>query len=116
MDSMPASESELGERDWSELPLVALTSLFAKLGAVDILMGAGLVCQSWLEAAKSPCLWREVDMSYKACYDPEEFVEKEAGVMCAVAKVAIDRSDGRLEAFLGEDFVNDDLLKYIGER
>uniref|UniRef100_A0ACD5U3B3 Uncharacterized protein n=1 Tax=Avena sativa TaxID=4498 RepID=A0ACD5U3B3_AVESA len=107
MGALPVSE--LHVRDWSELPLPALTSLFSKLRAVDILMGAGLVCQSWLEAAKSPCLCREVDMSHKLCY--EVLVEE-----CAMAKVAIDRSSGQLEAFVGEGFVTDDLLKYIGER
>nr|XP_051192173.1 putative F-box/LRR-repeat protein 23 isoform X2 [Lolium perenne] len=109
MDALPASE--LHARDWSEIPLPALTLLFAKLSAVDILMGAGLVCQSWLETAKSPCLWREVDMSHshKPCY--KLLVEE-----CAMAKVAVDRSSGQLEAFTGEGFVTDDLLKYIGER
>ncbi|KAM0916319.1 hypothetical protein ACQ4PT_010378 [Festuca glaucescens] len=56
-------------------------------------MGASLVCQSWLEAAKSPCLWREVDMSHKPCY--------KLLVECAMAKVDVDRSSGQLEAFTG---------------
>ncbi|CAO2164104.1 unnamed protein product [Urochloa humidicola] len=101
-------------RNWSELPLDAITSVLAKLGAVDVLMGAGLVCRSWLAAAEEPSLWRHVEM-----LKVNKVVEKnlrcdETGVLCAMAKKAVDRSGGQLEAFVGEEFVDDDLLKYIG--
>uniref|UniRef100_A0A0D9XUH3 F-box domain-containing protein n=1 Tax=Leersia perrieri TaxID=77586 RepID=A0A0D9XUH3_9ORYZ len=99
-------------RDWSELPADALTVVFAKLGIVGVLMGAGLVCHSWLNAAKMPDLWRSVEMS-RLDLDVMTFNEN---VLCAMAKVAVDRSDGRLEVFKGHDFVSDELLKHIGNR
>nr|CAB3482393.1 unnamed protein product [Digitaria exilis] len=97
-------------RDWSGLPIDVLLLVFRKLGAVEILMGSGLVCHSWLEAAMVPDLWRSVDMAN----DNVEKVDED--ILCAMAKVAVDRSKGRLEVFLGKFFVTDEILKYIGDR
>jgi hypothetical protein len=33
-----------------------------------------------------------------------------------MAKVAVDRSGGQLQVFVGKRFVDDELLKYIGDR
>ncbi|KAF7075487.1 hypothetical protein CFC21_080261 [Triticum aestivum] len=97
--------------DWSLLPLDALSLIFVRLGAVDVLMGAGLVCHSWLMAAKLPEVWRSIDM------DKHEVVLlKGDGVLCQMAKAAVDRSDGQLREFAGRLFVTDELIKYIVER
>uniref|UniRef100_A0A8R7RE54 F-box domain-containing protein n=1 Tax=Triticum urartu TaxID=4572 RepID=A0A8R7RE54_TRIUA len=98
-------------RDWSSLPLDALSSIFVRLSAVDVLMGAGLVCGSWLEAANFPDVWRSVDMDK----DEAVFLKADA-VLRKMAKVAVNRSDGQLRVFIGRMFVTDDLIKYIMER
>ncbi|KAF8775011.1 hypothetical protein HU200_005060 [Digitaria exilis] len=72
------------------------------------LVGAGLVCRSWLEAAKVPELWRSVFIIGQPEMDDD--------VMCAMAKVAVDRYGGQLEKFVGKDFGTDEILKYIGDR
>ncbi|TVU43191.1 hypothetical protein EJB05_09637, partial [Eragrostis curvula] len=110
-------------RDWSELPLDALTLVFAKLGAIEVVMGEGLVCHSWLDAAKVPDLWRSVNMArhkvveeltvHSILFEPKKI---DRDVLCNMAKVAVDRSNGQLEMFVGKQFVSDELLKYIGGR
>jgi|UniRef100_A0A0E0EIV6 hypothetical protein len=62
-DELPLPSPET--RDWSELPLDALSVVFANLHAVDLLMGAGRLCSSWLHAAKLPHLWRCIDMQWR---------------------------------------------------
>lgn len=116
MDDVPAPEAG-SNRDWSELPLDALSSVFGKLGANEILLGAGLVCRCWLEAAKLPELWRSVDMAnHKVVEEVVEESKINSDALRAMAKVAVDRSGGQLELFLGNLFVTDELLKYIGDR
>ncbi|CAL5003731.1 unnamed protein product [Urochloa decumbens] len=103
-------------RDWSELTFDALTSVFAKLGAVEVLMGAGLVCHPWLAAAKEPSLWRYLNMTKHNKVVKEMCSSGARDVLCAMAKEVVDRSSGQLEVFVGEEFVDDDLIKYIGGR
>ncbi|RLM60371.1 putative F-box/LRR-repeat protein 23 [Panicum miliaceum] len=114
-------------RDWSELPLDALASVFVKLGAIEILMGAGLVCRSWLQAAELPELWRSVVMACHKVVDDIVDVDDDTvraspvepkinrDVLCAMARVAVDRSRGQLEVFVARRFVTDQLLEYIGD-
>uniref|UniRef100_A0A8R7V004 F-box domain-containing protein n=2 Tax=Triticum urartu TaxID=4572 RepID=A0A8R7V004_TRIUA len=98
-------------RDWSSLPLDALSSIFVRLSAVDVLMGASLVCRSWLEAANFPDVWRPVDMDKH-----ESMFLKGDAILREMTKVAVNRSDGQLKVFAGGMFVTDELIKYIMER
>ncbi|XBH73917.1 F-box protein SKIP19-like [Aegilops tauschii subsp. strangulata] len=98
-------------RDWSLLPLDVLSSIFIRLGAVDVLTGAGLVCRSWLQAAKLPDVWRVVEIDDHGILHPRNLVAQHT-----MAKAAVERSDGQLRVFAGKHFVTDDLIKYIVER
>ncbi|KAM0927983.1 hypothetical protein ACQ4PT_002195 [Festuca glaucescens] len=110
----PSTSEEPPARDWSLLPLDVLASVFVRLSAVDVLRGAGLVCRSWLQAAKVPDVWRVVDMGYHNIMF--KYDEKEHADLCAMAKAAVDRSDGQLREFAGRSFVTDELMQYIVER
>ncbi|KAM0910231.1 hypothetical protein ACQ4PT_014293 [Festuca glaucescens] len=117
-------EEDPPARDWSLLPIDVLVSVFARVGAVDVLMGAGLVCHSWLQAAKLPDVWRVVDMQEVEVVLSEEVLFRDhwmplyeyLDVLRAMAKTAVDRSGGQLREFVGNEFVTDELIQYIVER
>ncbi|KAF0933151.1 hypothetical protein E2562_014141 [Oryza meyeriana var. granulata] len=94
--------------EWAELPVDALLAVFERLGAAGVLMGAGVVCRSWLRVAtREPRLWRRVDLT--GCFDPTVDME-------AMARAAANRADGRLEHFAADRFATDALLFYIAKR
>ncbi|KQJ95442.1 hypothetical protein BRADI_3g17232v3 [Brachypodium distachyon] len=103
---VPAADA----RDWSELPLDVLCFLF---GDKLVLMGAGLVCRSWLQAAKAPHVWRSVEMDDFSIIGRLFLTHDD---LLALAKTAVDRSGGRLEVFAGKQFVTTELLLHIAER
>ncbi|KAG0516835.1 hypothetical protein BDA96_09G036700 [Sorghum bicolor] len=106
----PPTAAEDEARDWAEMPSDALAAVFAKLDVAEILLGAGLVCRAWRRlAASDPTLWRRVDMTYQGDQLQTEEVE-------AMARAAVDRAAGTMEAFGAETFVNDELLRYISQR
>ncbi|CAM0877283.1 unnamed protein product [Alopecurus aequalis] len=111
----PPVAEEPPARDWSLLPLDVVTLVFVRLSAVDVLMSAGLVCRSWLDAAKVPDVWRVVQMEIGVKMYSKEFTEI-TDKLHAMAKEAVDRSDGQLRLFAGMLFVTEDLIKYIVER
>jgi hypothetical protein len=117
----PVPEEPLA-RDWSLLPLDALASVFVRLNAVDILTGAGLVCRSWLDAAKVPDVWRVVDMeNYKYKIKPVDVwgavdMENYLDSLRTMAKAAVDRSGGQLLVFAGKRFVTEELMLHIVKR
>ncbi|CAM0877269.1 unnamed protein product [Alopecurus aequalis] len=112
MDAAPPPvPEEPPARDWSQMPIDVLSLVFVRVGAFDVLMGAGLVCHSWLQAAKLPDVWRTVDVQSYRVLNRKIF-----DFRCAMVKAAVDRSDGQLRTFVGTGFVTDELLRYIVER
>ncbi|KAF8686729.1 hypothetical protein HU200_043566 [Digitaria exilis] len=94
----PMAEAETEVRDWAEMPLDALAAVFGKLDVAEILTGAGLVCRAWRRlAASDPTLWRRVDMCHQGDLLETEYAE-------AMARAAVDRAAGTMEAFWANTF------------
>nr|CAB3446703.1 unnamed protein product [Digitaria exilis] len=95
----PMAEAETEVRDWAEMPLDALAAVFGKLDVAEILTGAGLVCRAWRRlAASDPTLWRRVDMCHQGDLLETEYAE-------AMARAAVDRAAGTMEAFWANTFL-----------
>ncbi|TVU02115.1 hypothetical protein EJB05_52481, partial [Eragrostis curvula] len=104
-------EKAAAERDWADgLPMDALLAILGRLGHIDVLMSAELVCRSWRRAARDePSLWRRITMRGH---------EEIAGKLnrCGMACEAVRRSAGRCEAFCGEYAGDDGFLIYLSEQ
>jgi hypothetical protein len=46
----------------------------------------------------------------------QKFSSGETEVLCAMARLAVDRSGGQLQEFCARSFVSPDLIYYIGDR
>ncbi|KAG8058810.1 hypothetical protein GUJ93_ZPchr0002g24936 [Zizania palustris] len=105
------AEDGCESRDWAEMPSDALAVVFGKLRVIDLLTGAELVCRAWRQlAATDPTIWRRVDMNYLR-YRLDNKDEAKA-----MARTAVDRAAGTMEAFSADYFVTDGLLLYISKR
>ena len=60
--------------------------------------------------------WKHLDMASSPNVVKDKYRSGDAGALRAMARKAVDCSGGQLEVFVGEEFVDDDLLKYIGGR
>ncbi|CAL5003512.1 unnamed protein product [Urochloa decumbens] len=97
-------------RDWTALPLDAISAILGKLDHIEILMGAGKVCRSWRAAARDePALWRRIDM--RGHPELDRVVN-----LYGMARVAVRRARGQCEAFWAEYAADDDVLHLLGEQ
>uniref|UniRef100_A0A0E0EIX0 F-box domain-containing protein n=1 Tax=Oryza meridionalis TaxID=40149 RepID=A0A0E0EIX0_9ORYZ len=97
-------------RNWADLALDAILTIFHKLDHIDILMAADQVCASWRRAARDePTLWRRITMRGTEALSARI---NRGGLACA----AVCRSAGRCEAFCGEFAGDDSFLMYLAEQ
>lgn len=104
-------------RDWLELPAELTSSILQRVGTAGVLMSARKVCKSWRTICSDPAMWRVVNLSFLGSTSylngTESSLELE---MEKMARKVVDLSCGELIDFSAEDFVSDDLLRYISDR
>ncbi|XP_050287859.1 putative F-box/LRR-repeat protein 23 [Quercus robur] len=96
-------------RNWLELPRDVTESILQRLGAVEILETAQMVCTLWRSICKEPSMWRDINMCNLCEWeDGPSYPLK----MC---RNAVDRSCGQLRGINIEYVANDELLNYIAQ-
>ncbi|XP_058742400.1 putative F-box/LRR-repeat protein 9 [Vicia villosa] len=111
---VPASEVKMENTttkpNWLELPRDVTLNILQRLGTVEIITSACLVCPLWWNFCKDPYIWRTIHMPefYHRRYNRVDWVK-----MC---RYAVDRSCGQLEDIYIYMFGNDELLEYIADR
>jgi hypothetical protein len=109
MDPHPPPELADEFRNWLELPRDVTASILLRLGAIDILTSAQMVCSPWRNLCKDPSMWRIVHM----CNPHSQWGIPDLETMC---RQAVDRSCGQLVDIYMEYLGNDNLLRHIADR
>ncbi|KAJ9566033.1 hypothetical protein OSB04_001999 [Centaurea solstitialis] len=100
----PSSESP----NWLEMPDEIMGGMILqRLGALEILKNAQMVCRNWRRICKDPAMWKVIEInSYYPVSDKFYVIEK-------LIKQAVHRSCGQLIDISIWRFCTDDLLDYI---
>ncbi|KAF7847570.1 hypothetical protein BT93_L2831 [Corymbia citriodora subsp. variegata] len=94
--------------NWRDLPQDIATTIFPKLGAVEILANAQWVCTDWRSLCRHPLMWRSIDMRNAG--------DRPDGALVDMCREAVDRSHGGCVDINIEYFGTDELLKYTADR
>ncbi|PQQ01916.1 F-box protein SKIP19-like isoform X1 [Prunus yedoensis var. nudiflora] len=95
-------------RNWAELTHDVTASILSRLGTVDILTKAQMVCVTWHNICKDPAMWRTIYM--RNFFNYQTYLRYDIKKMC---RHAVDRSSGNVVDIIVDDFCTDELLKYI---
>lgn len=102
----------ISQPPWVELPREITGLILHKLGAVQILKTAQMVCKTWWSVSLDPAMWRVIDMRL----DDEADLIASPYHFAKTCRLAVDRSQGQLVDISIEFFATDDLLDYIAQR
>ncbi|KAL6204468.1 hypothetical protein ACLB2K_021735 [Fragaria x ananassa] len=96
------------KRNWAELPDELTAAILSRLGAVDYLQSAEMVCMKWHKISKDPLFWRKIDMRIDG--DLEEWDYED------MFRLAVDRSSGNVVDISIVHFGTNELLAFITKR
>ncbi|KAK8966170.1 F-box protein SKIP19 [Platanthera guangdongensis] len=105
-DSDPKSEGEW--RNWADLPGDILSSIFKKIGAVEIFLSAQSVCKPWRQLSLESSLWKRIELRMDKRLDNNNMVY--------LTMMAVERSEGCVEELFMESFSTDALMLDIAHR
>lgn len=106
-----SQERKLQQPNWAEIPTDALSVIFQKLGALNVLVSGQAVCRPWRQLALDPTqeFWRCIDMRrLKTTTSSPSKAER-------LARAAVDRSGGNIEE-LHVMSVSEGFLRYTANR
>ncbi|CAM8994745.1 unnamed protein product [Rhodiola kirilowii] len=111
MDSSVTTLSSSSEEspNWLDLPSEVTVAILLKVGAVDILNNAQLVCKSWHTICKDPSMWRSIVMPPGRGWKAWFYFE-------IMARHAVDRSFGQLVDISIGWFYTDGIIRYLAQR
>ncbi|XP_058752321.1 F-box protein SKIP19-like [Vicia villosa] len=96
--------------NWLELPRDITTSILQRLGTVEIVTSACLVCPLWWNICKDPLMWHTIHMTNFI-----RLFHKNHSDDLKICCYAVERSCGHLIDINIKFFANDDLLECIAE-
>ncbi|XP_076887975.1 F-box protein SKIP19-like [Bidens hawaiensis] len=96
-------------RNWLELPSDLTLNILQRVGVIDRLQNAQLVCTAWREICEDPAMWRVVCM--------DRFKERDGMMRYSdICKLAANRSQGQLVDLTTVGFSDHNLLWHVAHR
>ncbi|XP_058768656.1 putative F-box/LRR-repeat protein 23 [Vicia villosa] len=107
--------------NWLELPRDITKNILQRLGTLEIVTSASVVCPLWWNICKDPLMWSTIDMftgitidEITDLFQPDSYFENFSRLE-KICRYAVDRSYGHLKDIYINKFGTDDLLCHIAQ-
>ncbi|KAI5435378.1 hypothetical protein KIW84_021983 [Lathyrus oleraceus] len=100
--------------NWLELPRDITINILQRLGTLDLVTSASVVCPLWWNICKDPLIWTTIDMMSNLSFSQNYFAYYSR--LEKICLYAIDRSCGQLKNIHFYKFGTDGLLYNIAKR
>ncbi|CAL5189560.1 unnamed protein product [Lathyrus oleraceus] len=100
--------------NWLELPRDITINILQRLGTLDLVTSASVVCPLWWNICRDPLIWTTIDMMNNVSLSHTQFAYSTR--LEKICRYAVDRSCGHLKNIYIYKFGNNDLLYTIAKR